>query len=226
MTPFTMIALFTNGTFTILLLNNYFQTIAPNTYNRFLMNVMYYSIYMFSKIQHTTNKYIVGPITSFLNQYSISFNDKNIQFIYEDEVICVTNTKRMLEDIPYLYDFIIYTIKNEITTLKKLIHGGPIDDKFVCEMSNIKFILVEIEFDNVTLKIDFNPNQRDNYYVVGNIFNTTFIRYLLNTYYIVDTLPDKYKLKIIDHSVNWIEVDETKAVKIEMDGYLVISNNQ
>jgi hypothetical protein len=129
----------------------------------------------------------------------------------------------MLEDIPYLYDFIIYTIKNERNTLKKLIHGSPIDDKFVCEKSNIKFILIEIEFDNVTLKIDFNPNQRDNYYVVGNIFNATFIRYLLNTYYLVDTLPDEYKLKIIDHSVNWIEVDETKAVKIEMDGYSVIT---
>ena len=83
--------------------------------------------------------------------------------------------------------------------------------------------MIEIEFDNVTLKIDFNPNQRDNYYVVGNIFNATFIRYLLNTYYLVDTLPDEYKLKIIDHSVNWIEVDETKAVKIEMDGYSVIT---
>ena len=223
MTPFTILTLFTNGSFTILLLNNYLRAKYPDNYNRFCLNVMYYSIYMFSKIQHTTNKYIVGPIMSFLNQYSISFNDKNIQFIYEDEVICVTNTKRMLEDIPYLYDFIIYTIKNERNTLKKLIHGSPIDDKFVCEKSNIKFILIEIEFDNVTLKIDFNPNQRDNYYVVGNIFNATFIRYLLNTYYLVDTLPDEYKLKIIDHSVNWIEVDETKAVKIEMDGYSVIT---
>lgn len=223
MTPFTILTLFTNGSFTILLLNNYLRAKYPDNYNRFWLNVMYYSIYMFSKIQHTTNKYIVGPIMSFLNQYSISFNDKNIQFIYEDEVICVTNTKRMLEDIPYLYDFIIYTIKNERNTLKKLIHGSPIDDKFVCEKSNIKFILIEIEFDNVTLKIDFNPNQRDNYYVVGNIFNATFIRYLLNTYYLVDTLPDEYKLKIIDHSVNWIEVDETKAVKIEMDGYSVIT---
>ena len=223
MTPFTILTLFTNGAFTILLLNNYFQTIAPNTYNRFLMNVMYYSIYMFSKIQHTTNKYIVGPITSFLNQYPISFNDKNIHFIYEDEVRCVTNRKRMFEEIPHLYDFIIYTIKNDRNTLKKLIHGVPIDDNFVCDESNIKFILVEIEFDNVTLKIDFKPKQRDNYYVVGNIFNATFIRYLLNTYYTVDTLPDEYKLKILDHSVNWIEVDETKAVKIEMDGYSVIT---
>ena len=223
MTPFTILTLFTNGSFTILLLNNYLRAKYPDNYNRFWLNIMYYSIYMFSKIQHTTNKYIIDPIASFLNQYSISFYDKNIQFIYEDEVICVTNTKRMLEDIPYLYDFIIYTMKNERNTLKKLIHGGPIDDKFVCEVSNIKFILVEIEFDNQTLKIDFNPNQRDNYYVVGNIYNATFIRYLLNTYYLVDTLPDEYKLKIIDHSVNWIEVDETKAVKIEMDGYSVIT---
>ena len=224
MTPFTILTLFTNGSFTILLLNNYLRAKYPDNYNRFWLNVMYYSIYMFSKIQHTTNKYIVGPIMSFLNQYSISFNDKNIQFIYEDEVICVTNTKRMLEDIPDLYDFIIYTMNNERNKLKKLIYGIPIDDSFECEESNIKFILVEIQFDNVTLKIDFKPNSVDNYYVVDNIFNATFIRYLLATYYAIDALPDEYNLKILDHSVNGIEVDETKSIKIEKDGYSIIQN--
>jgi hypothetical protein len=198
--------------------------IAPDTYNRFWINVMYYCVYTFSKIQYTTNKYVVGPITSFLDQYSISYNETQIEFIYEDEVIRVTNTKRMLEDIPYLYDFIIYTMKNERNKLKKLIYGIPIDDSFECEESNIKFILVEIQFDNVTLKIDFKPNSVDNYYVVDNIFNATFIRYLLATYYAIDALPDEYNLKILDHSVNGIEVDETKSIKIEKDGYSIIQN--
>jgi hypothetical protein len=179
---------------------------------------MYYCVYTFSKIQYTTNKYVVGPITSFLDQYSISYNETQIEFILDNEVIITP------QDIPYLYDFIIYTMKNERNKLKKLIYGIPIDDSFECEESNIKFILVEIQFDNVTLKIDFKPNSVDNYYVVDNIFNATFIRYLLATYYAIDALPDEYNLKILDHSVNGIEVDETKSIKIEKDGYSIIQN--
>ena len=216
--PFTMLVLFTNLGFTILLLNNYFQMIAPDTYNRFWINVMYYCVYTFSKVQYTTNKYIVGPITSFLDQYSISYNETQIEFILDNEVIITP------QDIPDLYDFIIYTMNNERNKLKKLIYGIPIDDRFECEESNIKFILVEIQFDNVTLKIDFNPNSVDNYYVVDNIFNATFIRYLLATYYAIDALPDEYNLKILDHSVNGIEVDETKSIKIEKEGYSIIQN--
>jgi len=192
--------------------------IAPDTYNRFWINVMYYCVYTFSKVQYTTNKYIVGPITSFLDQYSISYNETQIEFILDNEVIITP------QDIPDLYDFIIYTMNNERNKLKKLIYGIPIDDRFECEESNIKFILVEIQFDNVTLKIDFNPNSVDNYYVVDNIFNATFIRYLLATYYAIDALPDEYNLKILDHSVNGIEVDETKSIKIEKEGYSIIQN--
>ena len=223
MTPCTMLALFTNGSFIILLLNDYFRTNFPENYNRFLINVMYYCVYTFSKIQHTTNKYIIGPINSFIDHYTRSYNEKNIQFVFDNEVTCITNTIRLFQDIPYMYDFIIYTKKKERIKLKKLIHGIPNDDRFECEESNIKFILVEIEFDNETIKIDFKPNSHDNYYVVGNIFNATFIRYLLATYYLVDELPDEYKLKILDHSVNSIEVDETKSIKIEKNGYSIIT---
>ena len=198
MTPFTMLALFTNGSFIILLLNDYFRTNFPENYNRFLINVMYYCVYTFSKIQHTTNKYIIGPINSFIDHYTRSYNEKNIQFVFDNEVTCITNTIRLFQDIPYMYDFIIYTKKKERIKLKKLIHGIPNDDRFECEESNIKFILVEIEFDNETIKIDF-------------------------TYYLVDELPDEYKLKILDHSVNSIEVDETKSIKIEKNGYSIIT---
>jgi hypothetical protein len=45
----------------------------------------------------------------------------------------------------------------------------------------------------------------------------------LATYYVVDELPDEYKLKILDHSVNSIEVDETKSIKIEKNGYSIIT---
>jgi hypothetical protein len=46
----------------------------------------------------------------------------------------------------------------------------------------------------------------------------------LATYYAIDALPDEYNLKILDHSVNGIEVDETKSIKIEKDGYSIIQN--
>jgi hypothetical protein len=86
--------------------------------------------------------------------------------------------------------------------------------------------LIEIEINNITIKIDFKPNSRDNYYVVDNIFDSTFIRYLLATYYAVDDVPDKYKLTILDHSVNRIEVDETKSIRIKKDGYSIIHHSK
>jgi hypothetical protein len=222
MTPFTVLAIFTNGAFTIFLLNNYFCAKYPEDYNRFLMNVVYYCVYTFSKIQHTTNKYIIEPITMFLNQYATTYNYSNIHFIFENEIVCITNTNRLFQDIPYLYDFIIYINKTDNHTLKKIIQFIPNNHKFICEESNIKFILVEIQFNNTTIKIDFKPNSRDNYYVVDNIFDATFIRYLLATYYAVYDVPDEYKLTILDHSVNRIEVDEKKSIRIKKDGYSII----
>jgi hypothetical protein len=83
-----------------------------------------------------------------------------------------------------------------------------------CVESSAKFILLEIAFDNKELKIDLKQANA-NYYVEGNVLNAQFIRYLLKQYYKVEQVPTKYKLKIIDQWVNWVELDESQTITIE-----------
>ena len=165
-----------------------------------------------SKAQLTFNKLFAK-----LNPDTGSKTKDIVEFVLNGEVICVTNKEKAVFVQPDSFDFIIYTEKDGKRLVDNLL------EEFVCEDAGIKFILVEIQFGDVKLKIDFKPSLTDNFYVVGNTFHTKFIRYLMKKYYAVDALPDEYQLKILDHSVNSVELDETMCIKIEKDRYQLVN---
>ena len=49
--------------------------------------------------------------------------------------------------------------------------------------------------------------------------HTKFIRYLLKKHYDLYVLPDDYKLKILDQSVNNAEFDDVHLIEIGKDTY-------
>ena len=194
------------------LLNEYIRTRYPREHMNFCIMVMYYGVYSISKVQLTLNKLFAKLKTNRGSQ-----SKDIVEFVLDGEVICVTNKEDVVRVQPDSFDFIIYTEKDCKRIIDNLL------EEFVCEDAGIKFILVEIEFGDVKMKIDFKPTPKDNFYVVGNTFHPKFIHYLMKKYYAVDVFPDKYKLKILDHSVNSIELDETMCINIEKDRYQLIN---
>jgi hypothetical protein len=98
---------------------------------------------------------------------------------------------------------------------------------FVCEPSEIKFILSEIILEDKKINIDFKINNQ-NYYVCDNIFTSKFIVYFLNEYYseeIKDLSLDKimnYKVKILDQNVNEESFDFKNKIKINKTNYCIL----
>lgn len=86
--------------------------------------------------------------------------------------------------------------------------------------SNVRFLSIEYHHDEMEepIAIELNPN----YYVVGNnLFNSTFIkRYLEHQgqYYVFD---NKYKVTIMDESINMVELDIHKSITLDKNLYVI-----
>ena len=194
----------------VLLINEYIRMKYPDQYANFCANMMFNVIYYFSMAQLAINKHLLGYFSGF---------DKveEIEFVLDGDVIYLTNNVNDDSDIPDIYDFVIFT---DGSNMKKIADKYPVD--IVCEEASFKFILTELHFADTILKIDFKQGE-DNYYVVGNVFQTKFIRYLLKKHYDLYVLPDDYKLKILDQSVNSAEFDDAHLIEIGKDTYSTLS---
>jgi hypothetical protein len=104
----------------------------------------------------------------------------------------------------------------------------------LCEFSNIRFILIEVSFnDNKTIKIDF-LQKNENYYIVNNIINRTFINFFLDKYCKKEleenNLIDSFKeeeiiLNIIDHNIEKKCIYfASRYIKFEKDSYEIGNN--
>ena len=102
----------------------------------------------------------------------------------------------------------------------------PLGEKLEYELSDEKFIMVELTVKDVTISIKFSTDEY-NYFVVGNIFNHQFIKYFLNKHYgdflgkhniMLDEI-NKYGLKIMDSNVMIQEFDEKQNIVIMKNGY-------
>ena len=127
------------------------------------------------------------------------------------------------------YDFMVYSdVLNNSSPIIKIIKQTPTPEgeKLKYELSNEKFIMVELVVKDVTVSIKFSTDDY-NYFVVGNIFNHPFIKYFLNKHYgdflmkhsIAPEELNKYQLKIMDSNVMSQEFDENQSIVIETNGY-------
>jgi hypothetical protein len=96
------------------------------------------------------------------------------------------------------------------------------DRKFVA--SEITFIALYLNYNDVRYNINLKTDNF-NYYLVGNVINLDFLRYyvkyVLNdtTFIIKDTDTASYKLELMDHNVNMIELNAEQSIIIEKNGY-------
>jgi hypothetical protein len=197
-----------------------------------------------NKRQYFLEKYnIISQNEVILNIESMNtrievYNDTGLQVLqkdvskrFEDMIIC---------DLEYVDDFSYYTMivtdlflindLNKNIQNKKVINN--LDNcEFSFEISDITFIALYLNYNDVRYNINLKTDDF-NFYVVGNIINKSFIQYyiknilhhdiLINT----DEIPFLYKLELMDHEVNVVELDNTQYIIIEKNGYRIDRNKK
>lgn len=214
------------------LLNDYLKRTYPKKYEEFLVTVSFNAVYAFSVIQikiKQAQKYILNSnprLSKLLETYNKTFIKNTIDFVLNGKVIFSTTILTPDIDHPKNSDFIIYS--DGKSRNKKLLTEVSVDEKYDYEMSDIRFILVELKIGDNTYKIDLKSDNY-NFYVVGNCFTKNFF-----VYYLTEILKptqqfdndNKFIIKIIDHTVDTIEfefTDKNESIILEKTGYKLLN---
>ena len=220
----------------ILLLCDYLERTYPKKCEEIFVTVSYNLIYVYSKAQifymnivKTVNKKIeeTPKLLKLKNDLDLLLNKKNGTVIM---IECIKNG--ILSDNLSMTecDFALYSRLDDSKKClnKKIVYD--LDESIdVYEVSDIKFLLVELKNGVDTYKIDLKTDEY-NFYIVGNRFTKQFFQYYLTEILKITEGVDKFSLHIIDHTVNKVELDfsdENAHILLEKTEYkLSIVNNE
>jgi hypothetical protein len=207
-----------------------------NDLNNYFINVSYNCIHLYSKLTILFNKHINCYLKSLINIYNKFFNYYSTIEFYDEGVLFRTNyilnsntssREQMIElkqnVEPLEYDLIIYSDKDDEDDKINKVCYREFPESFSYEKSNIKFLSLTLIYNKKIIEIDL-LNEVSNYYIVNNIINKQFIiYYLLNIkkFCFESLLEFNYKLELIDHNVNIINLDETDEIVIEQKNYII-----
>ena len=234
-----MIDLITNFFRTVLLtllLCDYLERTYPKKCEDFFVTVSYNLIYVYSKAQifymnivKTVNKKIeeTPKLLKLKNDLDLLLNKKNGTVIM---IECIKNG--ILSDNLCMTecDFTLYSRLDDSKSClnKKIVYD--LDESIdVYEVSELKFLLIELKIGTETYKIDLKTDAY-NFYIVGNKFTKQFFQYYLTEILKMNEIADDFSVHIIDHNVNEIELifsDENDHILLEKTDYkLSIANNE
>ena len=221
-----------------ILLNDYFKRTFPEQYDNILINLAINALHLLSKAQliyHSAYNQIKIIINNnkFLKQISNELYNKDIN----NDICHVKNNSihiKYFTDVSnvhfeeesnsfYIFSDNINTSNNCVN--KVLLYSQPFNINY--EVSNIKFVLLEVKLNDNTYKIDLKSDV-SNYYIVNNIFDKNFFIYYLKNYQLcaltnedIDKI-DKFDIKLIDQDVNIreLEITDKKFILIKKDEYI------
>ena len=129
-----------------------------------------------------------------------------------------------LLEIKDIFDLIIVSDKKDESEQINKIHYTEfpqiLDDY---KHSTIKFFSIELEYKDTIHSIELT-NENYNHYIVNNVLNKEFFKYYLTN--VLNIEIDKntfdYKLSIIDHNVNVVELTQTDSLVIKENDYELI----
>jgi hypothetical protein len=216
------------------------SNVYPEQQLKLLMNLSYYCIYVYTllemKVKHIYLQIINDnpKLLEFMKYISNKYGEDNIEIISDNQVIntCNKDDSNWSQLIPDYCKFIIYSdpepqtstiINKKIIPNTKNIHH----ELFNCEICNYTFISFELYIQNDVKQLNYDLNlffNGDNYYVVNNKIDKYVICFLLYSRHGVYQNPDscKYKLNIIDHNANMVEVCEKDFIYLYKDHYEII----
>ena len=199
------------------LLNYAISSFFPREYQQFLIFFAIQSISVASRFQMIAMKAkrLLLPLFGAPPNY--------LEFIANDNtVVYKTAVDKLNHEIVdnLNYDLVVYSEPGEKIVNKGFTTISTPELPTTLVPSNIRFILAELSANNQTIKLDF-AGHNDNYYVVGNIFNSRFIDYFVHRYYKVDSLAN-YTLNIIDNNVNMVQISADDSIRLDKDTYTII----
>jgi len=212
-----------------------------NIISNILISLGYKGIYCYSIIQIKLEK-IIKAINPHVKKIYDLFSDSNNNKT-QIEIICKNgNIKKKIDVTKSLKEIKLEEIKdkindnfelivissnnNELSNSKNKICCSNISNEISYDISNIKFINLSITHNNNTYNIDLK-NNNENYYVVNNKINSSFLKYYLVNVLKVDINNNfNYKLQLMDHEVNILHLDESHDIVIEKNNYRIENNNK
>ena len=198
-----------------------------------LITLGYNIIYYYSSYQICLNKFkvITKPYISFILKNTNLINDptpQKIVSIYKDgkELEKFIYYSNKFEESKYMneenqYDLLIMSDKNCETTCVNKIHYTCIPLSPEYTQSNLKFISMLITHNNnKTHQIELKT-ENYNHYIVNNILNKYFFMYYLINILNIEINNDNfdYKISLIDHNVNVIELTPKDYIIIKENDY-------
>lgn len=237
MTLTALINFIRTGVF-VVLLNDYLKRTYPEEYNNALVTSTLNAIHLYSKLQIICNnkysqvkEYI--DANPFLKQIFDEIYKKNVQ----NEIcqvkpgeIYIQRIAKTISDIHFEEtDDCFYIFSDSINSVNKCVNRVFLySQPFATtnyEISNVKFMLLEVKLNGNSYKIDLK-NEQSNYYIVNNIFDKNFFIYYLNNYQVLtreDLLHvEKFDIKLIDQHVNIreLEITDKKFILLKKDEYI------
>jgi hypothetical protein len=205
------------------------ETIKP--YLPLLTTTCYNAIYAYSFCQVTLNKTI-----KFIEPY-LQQGIKNIHL----KILCNTNTTKTFT----IVNANIYT--NSDSNLVIIKSPMPKNDMIILDkvpesLDNITYETSSPNFLSLYLKMITNDKETNynielssdtmNFYVVGNVFNTNFFKYYLQSVlnvdiskYISNDNLFVYTLELMDHNVSMVYLNETQSIVLKKDGYEILGSS-
>jgi hypothetical protein len=227
----------------VVLLNDYFKRVHPEKYEDVIVTTTLKIIYLYSNFQLITNKafrsvkqiILSNPrLAELLSEYR--FKNKPIfEFVLDEKIIYSVNNEKINSlEFPKQYDFIIFSDYNNITSEnhcvnKIILKTIPQNESVTYEVSDIKFMLIEVKINDKIIKINFKSDEY-NYYIIDNIFDYKFFKYFLKIYHVNEIkdvneeLFNKMTIHILDNNVNKIEYDASDSLQLKKNEYLKLSN--
>ena len=219
------------------LLDDYLKRTYPKKYEDFIVTVSYNFIYVYSKAQifymnivKTVNKKIeeTPKLLKLKNDLDLLLNQKNDKAVM---IECIKNGVLSDNLSTTECDFALYSRLDDSKKClnKKIVYD--LDESIdIYEVSEIKFLLVELKIANETYKIDLKTDEY-NFYIVGNKLTKQFFQYYLTEILKQSTESvNNFSVHIIDHAVNKVELDfsdENAHILLEKSEYkLSIINNE
>ena len=224
---------------TIFLFNDYFKRNYPQEYESFLLRLSMKLLYMYSKLQIIYNK-CSTKINSYLNYNKFSI----FQNVVKNEIYQIQNGDiyKRFSSQNVLEQFVNYNLFEDFNNNLFIysdninpLENNCINKVILCEnkislnyeVSNIKFMLLEVSINDKTYKITLKSDTY-NYYIIDNLLDKKFFIYYLKNHNTdiftneeIESIKEKINIKLIDNNVNVreLEITDEKFILIKKDSY-------
>ena len=177
-------------------------------------------------------------ISDFITYDDNLFNEEKYNFIsiikngdvLENVTINQNNPSNSINDFFKYenFDVIIYHDFNKnIFTVTYNKNNIPYHlNECVYQYTNFKFIQIEVNIRDISFLIDLKTDNY-NFYIIDNFIDSNLIIYILKTYYSnkIENMDNEdlmnYSLKMIDHEVNVIEINNTDILYFHQNNYII-----